>query len=212
MAKLLAALATVAGLIAAPVATPKQPARGPADVAMAQGEAVSQVLSLTDLPLSVDLVWLPCGQQNAFYYPGSNTIVMCLEMTESPGAESVAAHEAGHAMVYQLGLPIDDDPYANERAADEIGTIALIEVGELDEAMGGAKQHLLWAQEMADDGDDGAHASFLSRAREIACLVDGAEDGTPECIALYHMVRTRWLVTIADAETHFVPVTLDFPE
>lgn len=194
---------------ASPQASPATPPA--ADVAVAQMDAAMDVLEMTWLPVTVDMVWIPCGQENAFYIPDENLIVMCLELQENPGAEAIAAHEAGHSLVTQLGLQMDPDSFAAERAADELAALALIKAGKLDELAGVAKAYMVWAAWGPGD-EDGLHPKLIDRAREALCLMDGStEDGTPACQGLYHMVKARWEAEIRDAEMHFRPAATMIP-
>lgn len=184
------------------VSTPSPQPPTAAEMAVAQVEAVDDVLSMTSLPVTVEMSWLPCGQENAFYSPDDNHIFMCLEIEPDDGPSMIAAHEAGHALVAQLGLEIDGDPYANERAADEIGALAMIDAGQLDQIVGNAKWFMRLAQEEGD-GDDGQHPPFMARVRELLLMVDGAENGSPSSRAFLAYTRARWAGAIHDAETRF---------
>lgn len=163
-------------------------------------------------PYGVDplVVWVPCGYENAFYLPDADIITLCLEMNEA-GPLMAAAHEMGHALRYDLGLEIDSDPWADERAADELGALALIEMGNLDAVVSGAK----WFMDMGsrDWDPNDPHPPDMARARELLCLVDGAEGKSVGCIALYRAVKTRWELEL---KPHLLPefptLTLDWPE
>jgi hypothetical protein len=169
-----------------------------ADIAIRQLEVIDEMT--TPYGISVDVLWEPCGEENAYYYIPRGPIVLCLEINETPAPVFVAAHEAGHAMVYQLGLPVGTGTTAGEKAADELAALTLIAMGELDEVVGGAQ----WFMDMArtSDGGGGAHPTHMDRARDLLCLVDGAETvagkrgGSPACLVQYIVTRFRWTLAI----------------
>lgn len=157
------------------------------DIALDQAVTVGDMLM--EYPVDYDLVWLPCGQENAFYFPSSHKILLCMELNETPAPVFVAAHEAGHALSMQLGLDMGDADTALEDAADELAALFLISIDRSDEVMGGAQ----WFLDMERDRADGKHASHLERAWKLACLVDGSEpDGTYACRTLYAFTKTYW--------------------
>ncbi len=168
------------------------PERPAAAIAREQLSVIEYMLSETPAD-GTHVFWRPCGQENAYYSLPNGPIELCLELNDTPAAVFAAAHEAGHALVYQLSLPIDDDAQADERAADELAAIFLIEMGKMDEVAGGAK----WFMEDPDRRPDGVHPAHRLRAWELLCIMSGSEKtGSPECQILYHAVWMRWAQAI----------------
>lgn len=154
---------------------------------------------LQDTPAEgIDVRWEACGTQNAWYYRGGGPIVLCLELNETSATAFVAAHEAGHALVEALELDVGAGGFANERAADELGALFLIEMGRYDDVVGGAK----WFMRNWDpESHDGVHPSHAQRVRDLLCLVDGAETahgarGSLECLVMFKMTWVRWSTAI----------------
>jgi hypothetical protein len=190
----LATLAGCSGPQLAPATTPVFNQARAADIAADQFAVISWMLS--DTPAAdTDVLWLPCGQDNGFYYLPSGPIVLCLELNDTPAAVFAAAHEAGHALVSQMGLKVDQDRAGNERAADELAALFLIEMGRPDDVVGGAKWFM---RDMARKGD-GVHPAARDRVRDLLCLVDGAEGGSFDCQLQYILTLTRWSFAINDA-------------
>lgn len=174
--------------------------RGPttADKARSQAKVIEYMLS--DTPAEDTQVWWePCGQDNAFFFPPKGPIVLCLEMFDTPAAIFVAAHEAGHALQHRLGLPVDSDDEAEERAADELAALFLIEMGNYDAVVGGAK----WF--MQDANVDKAHPDHSERAEYLLCLAAGGEaaregrTGTMDCMIAYQEKFLHWSTLIGVA-------------
>jgi hypothetical protein len=107
------------------------------------------------LPRDVRIVMKPCGVENAFYDPADSSITFCDEYVEMLGAlfsgirdeddfrKAVVyasgftlLHEAGHALVHQLALPITG---AEEDAVDQFATFLLAgDPAQAEMAMAGA--------------------------------------------------------------------------
>jgi hypothetical protein len=169
-----------------------------AEVAADQEEVVDYMLAGTPAG-GTTVIWAPCGMQNAWYYTGGGPIVLCLEMADTTAAVFVAAHEAGHALVDQLGMDPGWDSMAGERAADELAALFLAEMGRYDDIVGGAK----WFLERWDtESRDGVHPARSQRARDLLCLADGAEtaregrNGSLECLIHYKVTWTRWSIAL----------------
>lgn len=140
--------------------------------------------------LFVQTTWMPCGFENAFYIPRAvpeqpGIVAFCLD--NEGGWVQTAAHEMGHAMIDQLDLDPGPDPQANERGADELGVLWLLEHERYDDVADGAKKYMRWN----DEGDD-EHPPSMARAYELLCLLDGAEGGSPQCQGLYAFKRAFW--------------------
>lgn len=163
----------------------------------AQVEAMQYMASALPDDAEISAEWQDCGMINAFYFPWDSHIVLCNEsIYNSPGhAVFEAAHEMGHALVDKRGLPVDGDPKAEERAADELAALALIEMGKLDELQAAGMYYRSQISEYVPADDP--HPDYETRAWEIMCLGDGAEDGNPECVMLLSLVRARWALAFA---------------
>ncbi len=182
----LASLGLILGLL-----TPSD--RPASEVAIDQLTVIQYMLSETPAE-ATHVFWTPCGTANAAYYTPFGPIELCLELNETPAPVFAAAHEAGHALVWQLGMDVDPDAEAGERAADELAALFLIEMGRPDDVVGGAR----WFMSSPDRKSDGVHPQHRLRAWELLCLVDGSEPtGTAECQVLYHAVYARWALALA---------------
>lgn len=133
--------------------------------------------------------WMPCGYENAFYMPISHAIVFCMDNQD--GWEQTAAHETAHAVIFQRNLDPGSDPQANERGADELGALWLIEHGKLDAVASGATEYMRWWRNDPVQHDT-EHPRSIDRAWELLCLLDGATGGSPECQGFYAFKRAYW--------------------
>lgn len=142
-----------------------------------------------DFPgVSVTVDWVPCGEFNSAYYPGSDHIELCTETEQRPDAAVwVAAHEFGHAITDQLLGTL------SEESADEIATIWLLQHGYY-EAVTGA---IFWGLEEMEDnpgkppGDP--HPTWRYRVWSMLCLTDGFNDGGDAmCKAYYQGTVAKW--------------------
>lgn len=139
--------------------------------------------------LEVDYRWKPCETLNSFYSPEDKTIQLCTEFAKYPKvALFVASHEVGHAVAMQF-LNVDD-----EESADEIGALALLEMGQPEGVLDAA---LYWA----DMGDDHigpwGHPAHNFRAWNLACMAAGSEGHPAKCVDLYQGTRLRWAKRLA---------------
>lgn len=177
-------------------AQPSHKAPTAADIAIDQVEVIMDMDAMAQGDVEVSVVWTPCGMENASYSYGSATITLCLEMDDTPAALFAAAHEMGHAIVDQMDLAVDDDPWANERAADEIAALALLKTDRADAVIGGAK----WFMEDAswDWNPFDEHPPSGIRARELLCLADGASahPANTGCLVLYRALSVRWQAAV----------------
>lgn len=165
-----------------------------ADMAYEQVEVIEYMLDGTPAA-DTEVVWLPCWQDNAFFYPPDGPVVLCLELGDD--GVFTAAHEAGHALIRRMGMdPDGPDPvgdYADERAADDLATLFLIEMDKQDEALEGVRWFMAHPL-----GDDGEHPAGMDRAKRMLCLLDGADGNeTPleewdACNWLYIAVWNYW--------------------
>lgn len=151
-------------------------------------EAMSADYDMDD----IRVVFVPCGEVNAYYLAGWGLIAMCIESRVDPLVEAFfAAHEMGHAITNRYAK------YVDEEAADEIATLSLIEHYNYKPALAAAihwlgETHLTW---VPSDG----HPTYLYRAWEIACLVGGSlpadRDPSAEheaCAEYYRATKLRW--------------------
>lgn len=152
--------------------------RTPAYIKQAQGEWVGLA--------EVTVVSTQCGEENAFYWPSSNTVEMCTELYKNPKlAVAIFHHEMGHAFMYQHDIP------NSERGADELSMLmappeALVEAAKWFMKMS--------VEEGPSSGDDGHHQSHLDRAAALLCFVDGTADHpvSSECKVYARSVDEAW--------------------
>lgn len=179
---------------------------GPSDLFATQQKVVDQMFKWYPAG-KVPVSWKPCGSLNSFFYPPTlfdgPHIELCTEITQDPGAAKFfAAHEAGHAITLALAGTTD------EHAADEVGALSLIRMGDRDAVLTGGmhfaredvKGHLL--------GDE--HPSAGYRAWELMCLADGSEDkpASAQCGELYRSVKWQWDRRLSDEQV--LPKMPDF--
>lgn len=144
-----------------------------------------------------------CGEVNAFYSPGERSIRMCYELRErleevfSTGelisenpqlmmAEEevverwkegtwrfIFMHELGHALISLYDLPVLG---MEEDAADIFSTLTLIELGEVEQALGAT---LYWASTDNDNYSDieyaDSHGLNKQRMATILCMIYGSD-------------------------------------
>lgn len=163
-----------------------------ADVALDQAVIINEVIA--DFPfVETSITWMPCGFENAWYDRRTGGITLCLELNDTPGPVFVAAHEAAHAVTIQLGVDVGPSHTALEDAADEIAALKLIELGQLDEVVNGAK----WFMELQAQNQDARHSPHSARARKLLTLVHGAEGGSVYSQAYYAAVKAYWAAQLA---------------
>jgi hypothetical protein len=166
------------------------PARvAPATEAFLAQQAVVSAMEEMYPEVEVEIVWRPCGQVNAFYYPSDKRIVMCTETEKIPGAAVFfAAHEMGHAVAIQLLSTRD------EAAADEIAALAMLELGMGKELLEAAIYFKKDGNQYHEDGD--SHPSHGYRAWFLACM-GASMDGAPAaCVNLANTTRMKWWVRL----------------
>ena len=146
------------------------------------------------LPRTVSVVYDRCGEANAFHYGATDTVVLCHELAEyayelfepSPGSNDPEAdveltvglalstmgfvlyHEIGHALDFQLGLPIAGNV---ESAMDSIATVIAVESGRPLDAIAGAA---VFGQEPPSLA--ARHGGGLDRGGDIACWTVGGDE------------------------------------
>jgi hypothetical protein len=166
--------------------------------------------SMLVLPRDVGLRFAECGEPNAYYDGEARQILMCLELMESmaetlqgqfedddsttdalAGAYiAVALHEAGHALVDVLELPVTG---REEDAVDQLSAWLLIEADDVDSVLGAAASY--YTEEDAGE-DDYADEHSLDRQRyfNLLCWAYGSN---PDDSA--HLIET-WELPEARAE------------
>lgn len=136
--------------------------------------------------VDVSYSWRPCETENSYYSPWTQTITLCTEFSQDPGAAVfVAAHEMAHAVTDQLADVLD------ENAADEVAALAMIKLDKRDELLAGAMWFRVKPNQKHIPGDPHPGRGF--RAWELMCLEDGSEKaGAVECKALYYGIKAKW--------------------
>jgi len=131
---------------------------------------------------TVRLLTAECGQENAYYFPDDEMVVMCEELLDRPAlARFVLHHEMGHAFMFQHGIP------NSERGADELAVL----MATIDETYAAAK----WFMDQNQTHRAGdPHQSDLDRAGALLCLADGIfeEGAARECRLYAESVAEHW--------------------
>ncbi|MEU9798687.1 DUF4344 domain-containing metallopeptidase [Streptomyces sp. NPDC051000] len=183
--------------------------------------AVTRLNAYLDLPHRVTVVARSCAGEGTSYDPAAHRIDLCYddmaqdrELLTTDGkvgaivAESVY-HEAGHALVDALELPVGPDP-DEENAADRFAALMLLREGpEGERALRTAAEEyeLLAAREQdADPGED-EHAPPADRAAAYLCLLHGAApDRHPDLAARTRACTPTWPATRTDWERDLAPL------
>lgn len=141
------------------------------------------------------VTFTPCGEFNAYYLPGLDVVHICTETETNPGAGLfTAAHEAGHAVLHNLGL------HDSEDNADTVGAWILLRDG--DEGKNALVDAAMWfATTAPEPPEDDDHSSGAVRSRKLLCAEVGGEGRTAfsDCNADYQHVRD-WLLEIPDED------------
>ena len=131
---------------------------------------------------TVLLLATECGQDNAYYFPEEEVVLLCSELFDRPAlARWVLHHEMGHAYMDQHGVP------DSERGADELATL----VADLNETYAAA----MWFLSMNGPPIPGdSHQPMLDRAGAAICLAEGMyAPGAPrECRLYAESVAEHW--------------------
>ncbi|MEU7551204.1 DUF4344 domain-containing metallopeptidase [Streptomyces sp. NPDC044571] len=171
-----------------------------------------------DLPYRVTLMARSCAGEGSGYDPQARRIELCYDdlaedraLFEAAGrrpagdaVEAVVAetvhHEAGHALVDALDLPVGGDR-AEEDAADRFAALMLLREGPSGEAKlrTAAEAYELAAAEGPGSGRD-EHAPPATRAAAHRCLLYGAAPdrhpapaaGEQGCAPSWPEVRAEW--------------------
>lgn len=125
-----------------------------------------------------------CRDENAYYFPWLELVVVCRELDAKPGVQRfVFNHEMGHAWMYQHGVP------NTERGADEIAVL----MSDYEDTIAAAH----WFADMAksSSGSDGSHQSHAERAASLFCLAYGLhkpDETTAVCRMYAGSVVDQW--------------------
>jgi hypothetical protein len=150
----------VLALVLALAAADPEPKPVPAEVA-------AEMKDWADLGIKATLTSTHCGMDNAFYFPGLNTVVLCDELFDRPDlARFVLNHEMGHAAMTQLGIGDVD----GEAGADELA----FWMSDQAAVFAGASWFLGMVDGSPHDPED-PHPSPLDRAASLLCLSDGTD-------------------------------------
>jgi hypothetical protein len=179
------------------------------------------------LPHGIKVVFDGCDEVNAFYDPEQASITMCNEyvdyygelFSEYPADEAKDAiigsvvstflHEAGHALIDQLELPMVG---REEDAADQLSTVILVASGEEGNAMAIEGAYSFIAESEAGDDEEETpfwdeHSLDEQRFYNSICLIYGSdpdgwddlvgEDDLPEeraerCPDEYALISSSW--------------------
>ena len=156
-------------------------------------DLVAELNRKYSFPRDIDIVFVECDEDNAFYDPETVEIHMCYDLLqkyadifaeeyqEDYSDEVIFAghftflHELGHALVHQYQLPII---VREEDVVDSFATILLLETGEEESVMAGIEQFDVDAEE-DEELDElpfwGEHSLSIQRVYNIACLVYGSD-------------------------------------
>lgn len=183
--------------------------------------AVTRLNAYLDLPDRVTVVARSCAGEGTSYDPAAHRIDLCyddmaqdrelLTTDEKVGAivaESVY-HEAGHALVDTLELPVGPDP-DEENTADRFAALMLLREGPAGERAlrTAAEEYTLLAarDEDPDPGED-EHAPPADRAAAHLCLLHGAApDRHPDLAARTRDCAPTWPTTRATWEHALAPL------
>ncbi|CAM5369426.1 DUF4344 domain-containing metallopeptidase [Streptomyces avidinii] len=173
-----------------------------------------------DVPHRITVVARSCAGEGSGYDPGTRRIELCYDdlaedrklfegagrrPADEPLAEVVREtlhHEAGHALIDALDLPVRDQGRAEEDAADRFAQLMLLRTPEGDRTLLTAARayDLAAAADPIPDPDD-EHAPDQARAESHRCAAYGAAPArhpdlaTParaHCAATWTTTRDHW--------------------
>lgn len=149
---------------------------------------VPEVVSRWGDLVDVTVLARDCGHENAFYYPGDDTVVLCTELFKDRDlAAGILNHELAHAFFDQHDLDFGGQEEFN---ADELGWM----FSTSEESTAQAAWHL----DKADAEDPRwlhGHPRDIERAWMYLCLDDGfmdPENASNECFVYTRSVRAKW--------------------
>lgn len=143
------------------------------------------------LPRDIGLRFAECGEANAYYDPNTQQISMCLELWqglaetlegqfEDDEATSdalagafiaVVLHEAGHALVDVLEIPVTG---REEDAVDQLAAWMLIEADDAGSVLGAAATYYT-DDDVADDDFADEHSLNKQRYFNLVCWAYGSD-------------------------------------
>ncbi|MEM1256739.1 MAG: DUF4344 domain-containing metallopeptidase [Cyanobacteria bacterium P01_H01_bin.21] len=156
-------------------------------------DLVAELNNTYRFPRDIDIVFVECGEENAFYDPETVEIHMCYDLIQKYADifaeeyqgdysdEVILAghftllHELGHALVDQYQLPIIG---REEDVVDSFATILLLQTGEEDSVIAGIEQFDVDAEEDEELSELpfwGEHSLSIQRVYNIACLAYGSD-------------------------------------
>lgn len=168
-------------------------------------DALNAVVSL---PEDVGLRYAECGEANAYYDSDERHVLMCLELlesmaetidgqfaTEDEAAEAVAGaylavalHEAGHAMVDVLELPVTG---REEDAVDGLAAWLLIQADDVDSVLGAAASYYTEGEAGDSDFAD-EHSLDRQRYFNLVCWAYGSDpENSRELIDTWELPEAR---------------------
>lgn len=164
--------------------------------------------AIVALPRDVALRFAECGEANAYYDGEERQILMCIELLQSMAetlegqfeneddtAEAIAGawlavalHEAGHALVDVLELPVTG---REEDAVDQLAAWILIQADDVDSVLGAAASY--YTEGDADDSDFAdEHSLDRQRYFNMVCWAYGSDpDNGQELIDTWELPKAR---------------------
>ena len=160
------------------------------------------------LPRDIGMRFAECGEANAFYDPSNHEIWMCLELIDGMAETlegrfedeesttnalagafvAVVLHEAGHALVDVLEIPITG---REEDAVDQLSAWMLIEAEDVDSVRGAAATY--YVDDDVDD-EDFADEHSLNKQRyfNLVCWAYGSDpDNQQDLIESWELPQAR---------------------
>jgi hypothetical protein len=161
------------------------------------------------LPRDVGMRYVECGEANAYYDPETFEIQMCLELMQDIAdsldgqyedddlADAAAGayiasvlHEAGHALVHVLEIPVTG---REEDAVDQLAAWILIEADDVDSVLGVAATYYSENNEEVGDEDYGdEHSLDKQRYFNMVCWAYGSDpDNSEALIEVWELPQAR---------------------
>ncbi len=161
------------------------------------------------LPRDVGMRYVECGEANAYYDLETFEIQMCLELMQDIAdsldgqyededlADAAAGayiatvlHEAGHALVHVLEIPVTG---REEDAVDQLAAWILIEADDVDSVLGIAATYYSENNEEVGDDDYGdEHSLDKQRYFNMVCWAYGSDpDNSQELIEVWELPQAR---------------------
>lgn len=147
-----------------------------------------------DLRLN-ETMWKPCeGELNSWYDPERRRIELCTEMAQYPSpALFYAAHEAAHAVTWQLAGTLD------EADADTVATLEMVRLGLTKQMRETADWYRSRDNKLHYRYE--GHPGYPFRAWLLQCMADGSEQLDTECSQLYEGQKLYWQIRLAQPQT-----------